>query len=182
MALTTKILIKNKVITILYRLSASEPLSGFLKNVIVATPRILCGFFLTTNFGGSKFGMPWTDPEQELGLFEIAAWFPEDVASFGFPFSTAPVFFAWMAGASEAIGGLFLFLGFQTRISAFLILCTMLVAIFFQKWNDGLWSMLPAMGFLWMSIYVLVLGSGKLGLDYLIAKKLKTILNKNEQH
>lgn len=173
--------LKTKALALLLKVSDSEPLQGGIKNIMIAIPRMLCGFFLTTSFGGSKFGMPWTDPEQGLGLFEVAAWFPEDVTSFGLPFSIAPVFFAWMAGASEAIGGFFLLLGFQTRVSAFLIMCTMLVAIFFQKWNDGLWNMLPALGFLWMSIYVLALGSGKFGTDFLIAKKIKTIINRKDQ-
>jgi len=84
-----------------------------------------------------------------------------------------PVFFAWMGAFSEAVGGMLLALGIGTRISAFLITCTMLVAIFLQKWNQGLWGMLPALGFLWVAIYNLALGSGRFGLDALIAKKLK---------
>ena len=93
------------------------------------------------------------------------------MAEFGGLFALAPVFFAWMGAASESIGGLFIALGFQTRIFSFLIACTMLVAILFQKWDQGLWGMLPALGFLWIAIYGLVLGSGKLGIDYLITKK-----------
>ncbi|PWJ42469.1 DoxX family protein [Sediminitomix flava] len=138
---------------------------------LIAIPRIICGLLLTIDFGASKFGMPWTDQEQNLSLFEVAAWFPEDVAKFGIPFSLAPWLFAWLGAASEAIGGLFIALGLGTRISAFFIACTMLVAIFFQKWEQGTWGMLPAMGFLWMSMYCLVLGSGKFGLDYLITRK-----------
>lgn len=156
-------------------LKLTEPtiIKGWLPNIMVAIPRMVGGYFLTVNFGGSKFGMPWTDPEQGLALLQVAEWFPKDVAEFGLPFSVAPVFFAWIAAASEAIGGLFLLLGFQTRLSAFLIMCTMLVAVFFQKWGDGVWNMLPAMGFLWMSMYALTLGSGKVGLDYLIANRLR---------
>jgi len=60
-----------------------------------------------------------------------------------------------MGAFSEAIGGLFLALGLQTRITSFLIMCTMLVAIFLQK------------------CYNLYLGSGRFGIDYLISKKLK---------
>ena len=94
------------------------------------------------------------------------AWFPEDVAAYGGIFALAPVFFAWMGAFSEAVGGLFLAFGFKTRIASFLIACTMLVAIFLQKWGQGTWSMLPAMGFLWVSLYNLILGSGRFGLDY----------------
>ncbi|MEM6963666.1 MAG: DoxX family protein [Bacteroidota bacterium] len=141
----------------------------------LAIPRIICGYFLAVNFGASKFGLPWSPGDgANLGLFEVAAWFPEDVAAFGGIFALAPVFFAWMAAASEAIGGIFLALGLKTRFASFLLFCTMVVAIFFQKWSGGLWGMLPAMGFLWVSMYSMVLGSGKFGLDYLLSKYLKS--------
>lgn len=144
--------------------------SSYLADAILAIPRIFCGYFLAYNFGGSKFGLPWSPGDNDLGLFQVAAWFPEDVAAFGGIFALAPLFFAWMAAASEAIGGLFLLLGLKTRVASFLIMCTMLVAIFFQKWDQGLWGMLPAMGFLWVALYSLVLGSGRFGLDYLLSK------------
>lgn len=143
----------------------------WISDFAFAIPRVLCGFFLTSSFGADKFGMPWTADSQNLNLFEVSAWFPEDVAAYGGLFAIAPVFFAWMGAFSEAVGGLFLMLGLKTRIASFLILCTMLVAIFMQKWNQGLWSMLPAMGFLWVALYHLFLGSGRFGLDYLISKK-----------
>lgn len=139
---------------------------------IFAIPRITCGLLLTTMFGADKFGMPWTAKSQNLNLFEVAAWFPVDVAEYGGIFAIAPIFFAWMGAFSEAVGGLFLLLGLQTRIASFLIMCTMLVAIFLQKFDQGVWSMLPAMGFLWVAIYNLLLGSGRFGLDYLISNKL----------
>jgi len=127
---------------------------------------------MTLDFGSSKFGMPWSPPDAEFGLFQVAAWFPEDVAGYGGIFAIAPVFFAWMGAASEAIGGVFLALGLGTRLAAFLIMCTMLVAIFCQQWGEGSWNMLPAMGFLWIAIYNLVLGSGRFVIDYLITKKI----------
>lgn len=141
-------------------------------DLLIAIPRIICGLLLTLSFGSDKFGLPWSSTPN-LGFFEVAAWFPEDVVKFGGIFKMFPVFFAWSAAFAEAVGGLFLAIGFKTRIFSFLILCTMLVAIFFQKWNQGLWGMLPAMGFLWVSIYHLYLGSGKFGIDYIISKKLK---------
>jgi putative oxidoreductase len=147
-------------------------IKGWISNLLIAIPRIVGGLLLSIDFGSSKFGMPWTDSEKNLSLFEVASWFPEDVAKFGFPFSLAPVFFALMAAASEAIGGLFLAIGLKTRIAAFLIGCTMLVAIFFQKFGEGTRNMLPAMGFLWISIYSFVLGSGKFGVDYFLSKKI----------
>ena len=116
--------------------------------------------------------MPWTSADRNLGLFEVIAWFPEDVAEYGGIFAIAPVFFAWMGAFSEAVGGLFMALGLQTRIASFLVMCTMLVAIFCQKWGGGVWGMLPAMGFLWVAIYNLYLGSGRFGLDFLLSKTI----------
>ena len=137
-----------------------------------ATIRFICGMLLTLSFGADKFGMPWTPTGQNLSLFEVAAWFPEDVKAYGGIFALFPVFFAWMGAFSEAVGGLFFAFGLKTRIASFLIMCTMLVAIFLQKWGQGTWGMLPAMSFLWVAIYNLVLGSGRFGIDYLISKKL----------
>ena len=141
------------------------------QDVMISIPRIVCGYLLTTNFGAAKFGMPWSPVDNNLGLFEVAFWFPKDVAAYGGLFAIAPAFFAWMGAFSEAVGGLFLLLGFQTRIASFLLLMTMLVAVFMQQINNGLWNCLPAMGFLWVSLYTLIMGSGRIGIDYLISKK-----------
>ncbi|RMB58511.1 DoxX family protein [Dokdonia sinensis] len=139
-----------------------------------ASVRFICGMLLSLEFGSGKFGMPWTPESQNLPLFEVSAWFPEDVAAYGGIFAVMPVFFAWMGAFSEAVGGILFALGLKTRITAFLIVCTMLVAIFLQKWNQGTWAILPAMSFLWVAIFHLYLGSGRFGLDYLLSKKLKS--------
>ncbi len=158
--------------TVLKQLITPVTQKHWFADLLFALTRFICGMLLTIDFGSAKFGMPWTPSDKNLGLFEIVDWFPTDVASYGGVFAMAPVFFAWMGGFSEAVGGLLLALGLKTRIASFLIMCTMLVAIFFQKWGQGTWGMLPAMGFLWISIYNLYLGSGRFGLDYLISKKL----------
>lgn len=141
-------------------------------DLIFAVIRFVCGMMLAIDFGASKFGMPWTPDDKNLSLFEVSAWFPEDVAAYGGIFAMAPVFFAWMGAFSEAVGGLFLAFGLKTRVASFLIMSTMLVAIFLQKWGQGTWGMLPAMGFLWIAIYHTYLGSGRFGLDYIISKKI----------
>ncbi|TBN06642.1 DoxX family protein [Hyunsoonleella flava] len=141
-------------------------------DLVFAIIRFVCGMLLALDFGASKFGMPWTPDDRNLNLFEVSAWFPEDVASYGGIFAMAPTFFAWMGAFSEAVGGLLLAFGLKTRIASFLIMCTMLVAIFMQKWNQGTWGMLPAMGFLWVSTYNFYLGSGRFGLDHLVSKLL----------
>lgn len=156
---------------IIEKLLKTKPQSTKVADFVIAIPRIICGLLLAFDFGSSKFGMPWSS--NDLTLFDIPNWFVEDVATFGGLFAIAPYFFAWIAAASETIGGLLLALGFKTRLAALSIMFTMLTAIFFQKWDSGLWSMLPAMGFLWVSLYSLVIGSGRFGIDYLIVKAVE---------
>jgi putative oxidoreductase len=142
------------------------------QDVLLLLPRVVCGYLLTADFGSAKFGLPWSPPDNNLGFFEVAYWFPNDVAAYGGIFAQFPAFFAWMGAFSEAVGGIFLLLGLLTRPFSFLITCTMLVAIFCQQFNQGTWNMLPAMGIMWVSLYTLVLGSGRFGADYLIANRL----------
>jgi putative oxidoreductase len=145
----------------------------WLLDVLLTIPRIVCGYLLTVEFGSPKFGLPWSNPDNGLGFFEVAFWFPQDVAQYGGIFAIAPVFFAWMGAFAEGVGGIMLALGIQTRISGFFIMCTMLVAVLMQQWNEGIWMMLPAMGFLWIGIFYMVLGSGRFGIDYLFTKKIE---------
>ena len=145
----------------------------WLMDFMLALPRIVCGYLLTAEFGSPKFGLPWSNPDNGLGLFEVAFWFPQDVAIYGGIFALAPGFFAWMGAFAEGIGGIMLMLGFQTRIASFLVMCTMLVAIFMQQINNGMWNCLPAMGFLWIGIFYMMLGTGRFGIDFLISKKIK---------
>ncbi len=146
-------------------------LPHWILDLMTALPRIACGAALAFSFGSDKFGMPWTPSHRNLDLFEVVYWFPQDVAAFGGIFAMFPIFFAWMGAFSEAIGGLMLIVGLKTRFAGFLIMCTMLVAIFLQKGGQGLWNVLPALGFLWVSIYTIALGSGRFGLDQLITNQ-----------
>ena len=142
------------------------------QDALVAIPRILIGYLLTVDFGSTKFGLPWSPAEYNLGFFEVAFWFPNDVAEFGGLFAQFSNVLAWMAAFSEAVGGVFLLLGLCTRPSAMLLIPTMLVAIFFQQFDSGTWNMLPAAGILWLALYHAILGSGRFGLDYLISKNI----------
>lgn len=154
------------------KLLQSIPMPHWIQDFLLMIPRVVCGYLLTSNFGAAKFGLPWSPPDNNLGLFEVAFWFPNDVSTYGGIFALFPAFFAWMGAFSEAVGGLFLLFGFQTRIASFLILCTMLVAVFMQQFNNGMWNMLPATGFLWVSLYTMILGSGRFGIDFIITKSL----------
>lgn len=156
---------------ILNRITKPVLMPYWWQDFLFAIPRIVCGYLLTSDFGAAKFGLPWSPAENNLELFEVAFWFPKDVAAYGGLFAIAPAFFAWMGAFSEAIGGLILLLGLQTRIASLLIGATMLVAIFMQQIQNGLWNCLPAMGFLWVSLFYLILGSGRFGIDYLFTVK-----------
>lgn len=142
------------------------------QDLLFAVPRIVCGYLLTSDFGAAKFGLPWSPADNNLKFFEVAFWFPNDVAEYDGIFAMFPTFFAWMGAFSEAVGGIFLLLGLLTRPFAVLIFITMFVAAFFQQMNQGVWNMLPAMGMMWVSLFYSILGSGRFGLDYIIAKKM----------
>jgi putative oxidoreductase len=143
------------------------PLAG---DVLLLVPRLVCGFMLTVYFGAPKFGLPWSPPENGLGFFEVAYWFPGDVANFGGVFALFPGSLAWLGAFAEGVGGVCLLLGLFARPFAFLVLCTMLVAIFMQQWSSGYWNMLPATGFVWYALFTMVLGAGRFSLDALIAR------------
>jgi putative oxidoreductase len=40
--------------------------------LFLTIPRIVCGYLLAFNFGSSKFEMPWSPIDSNLGLFEVA--------------------------------------------------------------------------------------------------------------
>lgn len=163
----------QKIKTLFQKLTSPMLMPHWSQDLFLAIPRIVCGIWLATEFGSGKFGMPWSPADNNLKLFEVAFWFPNDVAKYGGIFKMFPIFFAWIGAFSEAVGGIFLILGFQTRLFSFLIICTMCVAAFMQQWNSGLWAMLASLGFLWLHMFTLILGSGRFGIDYLISKKLK---------
>jgi putative oxidoreductase len=158
---------------IVQRLTNPILMPAWWQDLLLLLPRLVCGYLLTSDFGAAKFGLPWSPADNNLGFFEVAFWFPNDVAAYGGIFKMFPVFFAWMGAFSEAIGGIFLILGLQTRVFSFFILCTMLVAALIQQWGSS-WNMLPAAGFAWVALFTMVLGSGRFGIDYLISKKFKS--------
>ncbi|OYQ47168.1 DoxX family protein [Flavobacterium aurantiibacter] len=156
---------------IFFSITKPSILPQLWQDVLLSLPRILCGYWMAVDFGAVKFGLPWSPPENNLGFFEVAFWFPNNVAEFGGIFAVFPAFFAWMAAFSEAVGGIALVLGFQTRIFSLLAGCTMFVAAVYQQSSQGLWNMLPALGILWVCLSGMALGSTRIGIDFLITKK-----------
>ncbi|MFY0642968.1 MAG: DoxX family protein [Bacteroidia bacterium] len=136
-------------------------------DLLLAIPRITAGLVLSFGIGLNKFGMPWSPKEKDLSLFQVSDGFVDYIAESDLIFSAAPLLFAWLAGFAEAVSGILMAIGFKTRLNAFLIFFTMLVALSVH-WADPLHDKLGSLAFLWISIYVMILGSGRFGLDYLI--------------
>ena len=85
----------------------------------------------------------------------------------GFPM---PVFFAWAAGLSEFLGGIFLALGFLTRISSFLIAITMLVALVGVHAADPFNRQELAFMYLFVALAFLLKGAGDWSIDSFLRK------------
>ena len=90
--------------------------------------------------------------------------------SYPAPFSFMRPGWLWMGAAavSELVGGILIILGLLTRLGAFLLFCTMLVAVVGVHWKGGLF--LPAgfeyaLSLLAMSLALLISGGGKASVD-----------------
>ena len=86
----------------------------------------------------------------------------------GFP---APAFFAWAAGLSEFLGGIFLALGFLTRISSFFIAFTMLVALLGVHRADPFQRQELAFMYLFVCLAFLLKGAGDWSIDSYLRRK-----------
>jgi len=133
-------------------------------------PRVITGYLLSFVFSINKFGTPWTPTTMNLQLLEVSDWFIELVRQFGLPFSYLPELFAWSAGFTEALGGILLIMGLNTRITAFFVVSTMFLTIVFRPWDNS-WSIMPTFIFFCLGLFFMGFGSGKFGLDYFLTNK-----------
>ena len=85
----------------------------------------------------------------------------------GFPM---PVVFAWAAGLSEFLGGIFLAIGFLTRISSVFIAFTMLVALLGVHAADPFGKQELAFMYLFVALAFLLKGSGDWSVDTLLRR------------
>ena len=92
---------KTIIMKILHRLTTPSPMPAWWQDLLLLIPRLVCGYLLTSNFGAAKFGLPWSPADNNLGFFEVAFWFPNDVAEYGGIFKMFPIFFAWMGAFSK---------------------------------------------------------------------------------
>ncbi len=113
------------------------------------------GFGLTMAFGHGLGKLPPSDN------------FVGFIGSLGFP---APTAFAWFAGLSEFGGGLFLALGFITRLSSSALAFTMFIAAFLAHGNDPFKKMEMALIYFFAYLLFSLVGPGRYSIDKLINK------------
>lgn len=117
--------------------------------------RVVCGFTMIHN-GLDKFS-------------DIPGFAEAYVEAIGLPF---PIFFAYVAAATETIGAPLVILGLGTRLAALGLASTMFVAMYHHILVGGFnisyleLSMVYASNFLFLTI----IGGGKFSVDALIAK------------
>lgn len=126
---------------------------SYFANAGVTLLRIFAGISLAFAHGIGKI------PPDE-GLISGAA-------SLGFPM---PVVFAWAAGLSEFLGGIFLALGLFTRVLAFFIAFTMLVAILGVHGADPYQKKELAFMYFFVATAFLLKGSGDWSVDSFLRK------------
>lgn len=86
----------------------------------------------------------------------------EGVGKLGFPM---PLVFAWAAALAEFVGGLFWVLGLGTRVAAFFILSTMVVAFFMVHAADPFQVKELAAAYGVIAAALLLTGGGSLSID-----------------
>lgn len=101
-------------------------------------------------------------------MFGGLAKFTEFVTSLGVP---APQAMAFLAAFAESFGALLLAIGLLTRPAAFMIVCTMSVAIFGAHGGAGFAKQEAAWMYLVPALMFLLKGAGKWSLDYFISRK-----------
>lgn len=107
--------------------------------------------------------------QKAFGVWGGLGWskFISSPAPFGFMRPT----WLWMGAAlvAELVGGVLVFAGLLTRVGAFLIACTMLVAMVGVHWGGGFFlsnkGIEYTVALLGMSLALLVAGGGRLSFD-----------------
>ncbi|MBK1733763.1 hypothetical protein CKO15_00385 [Halorhodospira abdelmalekii] len=116
--------------------------------------RVAAGLFMAFGHGLGK--VPPQDPF--IGM----------IGDLGFP---APALFAWSAGVVEFFGGLLLAAGVLTRVSAFSILITMLVAAFMAHAGDPFADRELALLFGGAMIAFIAAGAGRWSGDHYLRQR-----------
>lgn len=120
------------------------------------------GLFVVRVFAGASMAIA-----HGLGKVQSPDGVVSGAESLNFPL---PILFGWAAILSEFLGGLFLALGLMTRLSAFFVGTTMVVAAFMVHGSDPYQKKELALAYLAMMILFLCTGGGRFSVDSLIRK------------
>ena len=133
-------------------------------NVLIAIPRIATGILLIFDAGRAKIGMPVNETSGYISeLMETSfrpSWMDEKMTF-------------WIDFLEKMGQGSVLILGFNTRIAAFAMLWSTA-----ERWLNGLFTKSLATPlyilFIAVCLYSLILGSGKIGIDYWISRRIQS--------
>jgi putative oxidoreductase len=98
-------------------------------------------------------------------MFGGLSGFTEGVAGMGIP---APQVMAFLAAFAESFGSLFLLLGLMTRPAAFIIACTMAVAVFGAHGGQPFAKQEMAWLYFFPALLFLLKGAGHWSIDFMI--------------
>ncbi len=105
-----------------------------------------------------------------MGGHEKWLWLGSKMSHLGI--TPAPVFWGFMAAASEFIGGIMLVLGLGTRIAAFFMACVMAVAVVMHiSQGDGFSGAAHALSLLVVFLSLLISGGGAYSMEHMFCKK-----------
>jgi len=102
-----------------------------------------------------------------LPKFDRADDFAGKVGELGFP---AEGVFAWAAILAEFVGGLLLALGLGTRVAAFFMLVTMLIAAFISHGGDPFAKQEKALLYAAITLCFMLVGGGHYSIDRFLRK------------
>lgn len=131
--------------------------STFAKDYLITAIRIVAGIFFI------QHGVGIFNPSSVEGF---ANWFGRE---FNAPY---PMLMAYLRYGSEFFGGIMLLFGFFARLGALFIFLTMVVALLTAHVNDVMGEGELALIYAIVMVTVVISGSGKLSIDYLITKQL----------
>ncbi|SRR6056297_2368919 len=157
------VLLVEDIERVTIRLLGSLEIESNWKNAALSIPRITVGCLLLSDEWRLKMGMPVNELQEILSAdFTNQTWFGWD----------STVLLSWFDSLGALILGGMMITGFNTRLSALSILWIISEQTFQSM-------ITPSVSIIWMSLltlvagYLLILGSGKYGFDYLIRKKFK---------